>query len=113
MEEDRENGMYPFFVSATLGTTGIGAFDNLEEIGTCTKRIIFTDLGMVSMVSGPVCKEYDAWFHVDGAYGGNALICPEFRYLMKGIEVWLIGMLDQLSNFNDSFHYCSMPNPST
>ena len=33
MEEDIENGMFPFFVSTTLGTTGCVAFDNLEEIG--------------------------------------------------------------------------------
>ena len=33
MEEDIENGMIPFFVSTTLGTTGCVAFDNLEEIG--------------------------------------------------------------------------------
>ena len=33
MEEDVANGMYPFFVSATLGTTGCCAFDNIEEIG--------------------------------------------------------------------------------
>ncbi len=28
-----ENGMFPFFVSTTLGTTGCVAFDNLDEIG--------------------------------------------------------------------------------
>lgn len=67
MEEDAEAGLYPFFVSTTLGTTGCCAFDNLEEIG-------------------PVCKEYGAWLHVDGAYGGNSFICPEYRYLMRGIE---------------------------
>ena len=33
MEEDVANGMYPFFVSTTLGTTGCCAFDNIEEIG--------------------------------------------------------------------------------
>lgn len=33
MEEDVANGMYPFFVSTTLGTTGCTAFDNIEEIG--------------------------------------------------------------------------------
>ena len=27
------------------------------------------------------------WLHVDAAYAGNAFICPEFRYLMRGIEV--------------------------
>ena len=33
MEEDMQNGLYPFFVSTTLGTTGCCAFDNLQEIG--------------------------------------------------------------------------------
>jgi len=33
MEEDMENGMFPFFVATTLGTTGCVAFDNLDEIG--------------------------------------------------------------------------------
>ena len=33
MEEDIQNGLYPFFVSTTLGTTGCCAFDNLQEIG--------------------------------------------------------------------------------
>ena len=36
MEEDIENGMFPFFVSTTLGTTGCVAFDNLDEIGKLT-----------------------------------------------------------------------------
>lgn len=26
------------------------------------------------------------WLHVDAAYAGSAFICPEYRYLMKGIE---------------------------
>lgn len=26
------------------------------------------------------------WIHVDAAYAGSAFICPEFRYLMNGIE---------------------------
>ena len=67
MEEDRKNGMFPFFVCCTLGTTGCCAFDRLDEIG-------------------PICKEMGAWLHVDASYAGSAFICPEFRYLMKGIE---------------------------
>lgn len=67
MEEDEAQGLIPFFVSTTLGSTACCAFDNLEEIG-------------------PVCKERDAWLHVDGAYAGNAFICPELQPLMKGIE---------------------------
>ena len=37
-------------------------------------------------LKGPVCQELDAWLHVDAAYAGNAFICPENQYLMKGIE---------------------------
>ncbi|WKX96472.1 hypothetical protein Q1695_012704 [Nippostrongylus brasiliensis] len=67
IQEDRNLGLIPFFVSTTLGTTSVCSFDVLSEIG-------------------PVCHENELWMHVDGAYGGSAMICPEFRYLMKGIE---------------------------
>lgn len=33
IQKDRENGLIPFFVVATLGTTNTCAFDNLIEIG--------------------------------------------------------------------------------
>lgn len=33
MEEDKKNGLVPFFVSATLGTTSCCSFDALAEIG--------------------------------------------------------------------------------
>lgn len=52
---------------ATLGTTSSCAFDKLDEIGE-------------------VCNEHNIWLHVDAAYAGSAFICPEFRYLMKGID---------------------------
>jgi len=67
MEEDRALGLVPFFVSATLGTTSCVSFDNLAEIG-------------------PIAKAENTWLHVDAAYAGNSFICPEFQYLMKGIE---------------------------
>lgn len=68
MEEDEGNGLVPFFVSTTLGSTACCAFDKLTEIG-------------------PVCRQFkNAWLHVDGAYAGNSFICPELRYLMEGIE---------------------------
>uniref|UniRef100_A0A914EF78 Dopa decarboxylase n=1 Tax=Acrobeloides nanus TaxID=290746 RepID=A0A914EF78_9BILA len=67
IQEDRNLGLIPFFVSATLGTTSVCSFDLLSEIG-------------------PVCTENDLWLHVDAAYAGSAMICPEFRYLMCGIE---------------------------
>uniref|UniRef100_A0A1L8DZG1 Aromatic-L-amino-acid decarboxylase n=2 Tax=Nyssomyia neivai TaxID=330878 RepID=A0A1L8DZG1_9DIPT len=67
IKEDLAAGLIPFYAVATLGTTNSCAFDNLEEIG-------------------PVGNKYDVWVHVDAAYAGSAFICPEYRYLMKGIE---------------------------
>ncbi|XP_066152705.1 aromatic-L-amino-acid decarboxylase-like [Euwallacea fornicatus] len=67
IKEDREAGLIPFYCVATLGTTSSCTFDRLDEIG-------------------PVCNENDVWLHVDAAYAGSAFICPEYRYLMKGIE---------------------------
>jgi len=27
------------------------------------------------------------WLHVDAAYAGSALLCPEFRHIVDGLEV--------------------------
>lgn len=68
IKEDREAGLIPFYVVATLGTTSSCTFDNLEEIG-------------------PVCNVNKVWLHIDAAYAGAAFTCPEYRYLMKGVEM--------------------------
>lgn len=65
MEEDELQGLVPFFVSTTLGTTGSCAFDNLSEIGNELQRFP------------------GVWLHVDAAYAGNAFICPELKPLLK------------------------------
>jgi glutamate/tyrosine decarboxylase-like PLP-dependent enzyme len=68
IEKDIVRGLTPFFVVGTLGTTSQAAFDNLVEIGN-------------------VCKKYTSlWFHVDGAYGGNAFLIQEMRKFKAGIE---------------------------
>ncbi|RWS30166.1 histidine decarboxylase-like protein [Leptotrombidium deliense] len=67
IKSDRETGLIPFFVCATLGTTGACAFDNLKKIG-------------------PICKSEQLWLHVDAAYAGTAFICPEFRHWIEGIN---------------------------
>ncbi len=66
--EDRKAGLVPFFVSATLGTTSSNAFDPLPAIGE-------------------ICGRNNLWFHVDAAMSGTAALCPEFRYLQKGVEL--------------------------
>ncbi|KAH7855632.1 hypothetical protein Vadar_026958 [Vaccinium darrowii] len=38
---------------------------------------------------GPLCnvaKRYNMWVHIDATYAGGALICPEFRHFIDGIE---------------------------
>ncbi|XP_046985286.1 histidine decarboxylase [Schistocerca americana] len=67
VRRDRAKGLIPFYVCATLGTTGACAFDNLEELG-------------------PVCEEEELWLHVDAAYAGAAFVCPEFRGWLAGVQ---------------------------
>ncbi|CAK1593272.1 unnamed protein product [Parnassius mnemosyne] len=65
---DKTKGLVPFWVCATLGTTGSVAFDNLREIGQ-------------------VCGNHSAWLHVDAAYAGSAFVCPEYRHWLDGVEL--------------------------
>jgi aromatic-L-amino-acid/L-tryptophan decarboxylase len=64
---DRLAGLIPCFVSATVGTTSSNALDPLPEIGR-------------------ICREEGLWFHVDGAMSGTAALCPEYRYVLNGLE---------------------------
>jgi glutamate/tyrosine decarboxylase-like PLP-dependent enzyme len=54
-------------VVATAGTTNAGIVDDLEGLGS-------------------FARENDLWFHVDGAYGGAALLSPSQRHLLEGIR---------------------------
>ena len=67
MKQDKQKGLIPFFVLASLGTTACCSCDSLDEIG-------------------PVCEDFDVWLHVDGAYAGSSLLCPEYQYLLKGVD---------------------------
>lgn len=68
IKADRESGLLPCFVCATIGTTSSNAIDPLSEIGR-------------------ICKEEDIWLHVDAAMSGTAAICPEFRYIQDGLDL--------------------------
>ena len=67
IKQDRQNGLMPCFVCATVGTTSSNAMDPLSEIGR-------------------ICREEGLWLHVDGAMSGTAALCPEYRYIHNGIE---------------------------
>jgi aromatic-L-amino-acid decarboxylase len=67
IEDDKRAGKIPFFVCATAGTTSSLAFDPLPEIGA-------------------ICRRHGIWLHLDGAMAGTAALCPEFRWILRGIE---------------------------
>jgi len=67
IEIDLINGFTPLFLTAALGTTGSTAVDNLKSIGE-------------------ICNKYSIWLHVDAAFAGTALLLPEFRWMLEGID---------------------------
>ena len=90
------SGLYPFFVSTTLGTTGCCAFDRLDEIGPiCQEQVhhhhhhhhyhYHHHHHHIAITITTILTK-GAWLHVDASYAGSAFICPEFRHLMKGVK---------------------------
>jgi glutamate/tyrosine decarboxylase-like PLP-dependent enzyme len=67
IREDLGAGRKPFCVVATAGTTNSGAVDDLIAISE-------------------ICRRYDLWLHVDGAYGAAAIFSDRHRDLVRGIE---------------------------
>ena len=65
--EDRAAGHLPIGVVLCAGGTSIGAFDRIEE-------------------TLAVAKKHGLYTHVDAAWAGSAMICPEFRQLWAGVE---------------------------
>ncbi|QIM68241.1 L-2,4-diaminobutyrate decarboxylase [Basfia succiniciproducens] len=55
-------------IVATAGTTDAGAIDNLKAIRK-------------------LADAYQAWLHVDAAWGGALLLSKDFRHLLDGIEL--------------------------
>ncbi len=65
--QDRAAGLIPAGIIACTGATGAGACD---------------DIAAMADVAGAE----DLYLHVDAAWAGAAMICPEFRHLWQGVE---------------------------
>jgi len=68
IHHDILHGYIPCAVVATIGTTSCTAVDPIKAIGE-------------------VCREYNVWMHVDGAFAGSALVLPEMRHYSDGLEL--------------------------
>lgn len=62
-----EQNHIPLMVNATCGTTVLGAYDPVNQIAD-------------------VCEEFGVWLHVDGAWGGSALLSEKHRHLLHGVH---------------------------
>ena len=67
VRQDRDNGLTPIAVVSTIGTTGTTAVDPVDTIAE-------------------IAIQHGLWHHVDAAYAGTAMICPEFRHLQNGLN---------------------------
>jgi len=65
--EDKKNGLFPFCVVATIGTTSMTSVDPVDKIAD-------------------ICKRENIWLHVDGAYAGVTAMLPEMKNHFIGIE---------------------------
>ncbi len=65
--EDKLAGRLPAGIIAATGATGMGACDDLESVAA-------------------VAEEHGLYTHLDAAWAGSAMICPEFRTLWSGAE---------------------------
>lgn len=66
IRQDRAAGLRPFIIIATAGSTNTGAIDPLPEIAD-------------------IAEAEGLWLHIDGAYGGAFMLCPEGRQKLEGI----------------------------
>ena len=51
---DLQNGLIPFYLNATAGTTVLCAFDDVSSLSQ-------------------ICKKHNIWLHLDGAFGGSVI----------------------------------------
>ena len=65
--EDIKNGYKPIMVIGTAGDVSTGVVDNLQHISN-------------------ICKKYNLWFHIDGAYGIPAAVIPSLKSLFDGLS---------------------------
>jgi aromatic-L-amino-acid decarboxylase len=85
LEDCRSRGLQPFFLAATLGTTDTCAVDDFAGIADT-----------VAAWRDETAAEI--WVHVDAAYAGSALVCPEVQTATNILAV------ERFHSFNMNMH---------
>lgn len=67
INSDKANGLTPWMIIASAGTTDTGAVDPLDQIAA-------------------ISSNHGLWMHVDAAYGGFFQLCPGIAYKLSGID---------------------------
>ncbi|MFX1456783.1 MAG: pyridoxal phosphate-dependent decarboxylase family protein [Promethearchaeota archaeon] len=67
IESDIETGCRPSCIIGNLGTVNTGTVDDLNSLAE-------------------IAREFDMWFHVDGAFGIWCTLSPNSRKMIKGVE---------------------------
>ncbi|KAL2259252.1 hypothetical protein VTK26DRAFT_7128 [Humicola hyalothermophila] len=86
LRECREQGLRPFFLAATLGTTDTCAVDDFAGIAAALADHIAPG------------QPGEVWVHVDAAYAGAALVCPEVQ------EATRISLIEKFHSFDMNMH---------
>ena len=68
VEEDINNGYYPFAAVATIGTTDFGSIDDIKAMSE-------------------ICKKYGMHLHADAAYGSGAIMSEKYRDRIGNISL--------------------------
>lgn len=118
-EEDTAAGRRPFILStcsaievavsspeqllllvATLGTTSSGAIDRLQELFSVSAYRYHSSVDSLMTSEHTIAQAYDPfWVHVDAAWAGVALSCPEYRDRGQ-----LLHINSQAHSFCTNFH---------
>ena len=67
IQKDIQNGLRPFLIVGSAGTTNTGVIDPLDKMAD-------------------IAQKYQLWFHVDAAYGGFFRMIDDLKPQFKGIE---------------------------
>ncbi|KAK4126268.1 PLP-dependent transferase [Parathielavia appendiculata] len=86
LDECRAQGLEPFFLAVTLGTTDVCSVDDFAGVAEALDE------------HAPAGQPGEVWVHVDAAYAGAALVCPEVQ------ESTRIELISRFHSFDMNMH---------